>query len=402
MRRGIVWSQRLGLLVGSLVIALGGLELGFRWFRWHRLTMIELEDDPVYHHRLKPHATFHQTSPDFQSVATTNSLGLRGPVNYGPKPSGVRRLLMLGDSFVFGVGVNDDQTFCALLQQAFDRRGATVEVINAGLGGYSPILAYLALRDLYLPLEPDGVILWFEFGDLQEDFFYQGNLRYGPDGQVIACHPSYREGRFDWASYLRERSALWKYFHNKFVRTYEKIRILGLVGYLKVKLRGERAKAAIATLKDARRRPRDLLEYDRFLMIRGPERLPEIRQHWDQRTGQNILRIRDLLRQRGIPFALAAFPHGVQVGPDQWGKGRQPYGFQAGVVYDGSYAFELLEEFARANDLPFLNTYPAFLAARDHPLFFDWDGHFTPAGHRVVARYLTHDPAARAFLARLR
>lgn len=398
MTRAVHAFQRSCLIVGSLVLAIFLLELGFRWFRWHRLTMIELEEDPVYHHRLKPHATFHQTSPDFQSVATTNNLGLRGPADYGPKPPGVRRLLMLGDSFTFGVGVNDDQTFCALLQRMFDQRGARVEVINAGLGSYAPILDYLSLRDLWLPLEPDGVILWFDFGDLQDTFFYTRNLRYDAQGRVIACHPYYRDGRFDWGSYLRERSALWKYLHNKCVRTYQKIRILGLVEYVKIKLRGERAKAAIANLQDQRRQRVDPLAYDQFLMIRGPERLQEIRAHWDQETGRDILRIRDLLRERGVPFALAAYPYGVQVGPDQWGEGRRACGFQSGVLYDGAFAFELLEAFARANELPFLNTFPAFLEAKGRKLFFDWDGHFTPAGHRVVADYLARAPEFQAFL----
>ncbi|MBI3088395.1 MAG: SGNH/GDSL hydrolase family protein [Candidatus Omnitrophica bacterium] len=394
------WLQRIAVVIFSVVVALGALEVGLRLFWWKRLTTPRLEDHPIYHHRLDPHATFPQQSPDFHTVATTNNLGLRGPADYGPKPAGATRLLMLGDSFTFGVGVNDEETFCALLQGALDRRGRRVEVINAGLGSYSPILDYLALRDLYLPLEPDAVILWFDFGDLQDDFFYARNLRYDAQGEPAACHPNFVDGRFNWRSYLGDRSALVKYFNNKLIRTYQKIRILGLRGYARAKLRGERAKAAIAKLPGTQRGRVDPLHYDRLLMIRDRSHLAEIQPHWE-RTASYLVRIRNLLAARGIPFALAAYPYGTQVGPDQWGKGREAFGFASGVTYDDPFAFELLEAFARAHGIPFLNTYAAFVGAREQQLFYDWDGHFTPAGHRVVADYLQHDPATQAFLRRL-
>lgn len=384
--------QRILLVVVSIAFSFVGLELGFRWFRWHRLTQLEREDDPVYHHRLKPHRTFHQTSPDFDTHATTNALGLRGPISYGPKPAGLRRVLLLGDSFIFGVGVNDPETSCALLQQAIDPARRHVEIINAGLGGYSPLLHYLATRGLYLPLEPDAVVLFFDFGDLQDDFNYEHNLRADAQGRLLACDPNYFNGRFALGRYIRERSALAKYFYNQFVRTYQKIRILGLRRYLQAKLRGERAKGVIANLRGQARQVVDPLHYDQLLMIRDRSNLPEIRKHW-QRTGRYILLLKDLLRERQIPFVLAAYPYGVQVGPDQWGKGRVAFGFQAGMTYDDPFAFEFLEEFARANEIPFINTYEAFRAARQERLFHDWDGHFTPAGHRVIAAELLNQPA---------
>jgi len=384
-------AQRTCLIVASLLLTLAGLELGFRWFRWHRLTLGEREDHPIYHHRLKPNWTFHQHAPDFDTIATTNNLGLRGPTDYGDKPPGVTRLLMLGDSFTFGVGVNDPETFCALLQQALRPHQPDLEVINAGLGGCSPLLEYLALRDVYLPLAPDAVILWFDFNDLQDDFFYERNVRMDEHGHILACDPNYFHGRFNWGWYVRERSALLKYCYNKFVRTYQKMKILGVSGYLSAKLRGERAKAAIAKLQGTQRHQTDPLNYDALLMIRNREHLPEIRKHWEQ-TGRNLLMIRDLLRERGIPFVLAIYPYGVQVGPDQWGQGRKAFGFEPGVTYDDPFPFEFIEAFAKTHAIPLINTYPAFLAARDRRLFHDWDGHFAPEGHQVIASYLRTDP----------
>ncbi len=390
--------QRLLLIVFSSCLILVGLELAFRWVQWHQLSQLEREDDPVYHHRLKSHWTFHQSSPDFHTVATTNNLGLRGSRDYHEKAPGTRRLLMLGDSFTFGVGVNDDETFCILLQQTLNHQHAGMEVINAGIGSYSPLLHYLALRDLYLPLSPDAVILWFDFGDLQDDFHYERNLRYDASGRIIACNPHYFHGQFDWYDALKERSAMMKYFHNKFLRTYQKIRILGVRRYLGILIRRERAKAAIAKLQGRAREKVEALDYGQLLMIRDRANLPEIERHW-QRTGKYILMIRDLLKQRHIPFALAAYPYGVQVGPDQWGKGREAFGFQPGVTYSDPFPFEFLARFAKDNDIPFIDTHESFLAAAETTrLYHDWDGHFTAAGQRVVAQHLVHDPVFWAFL----
>jgi hypothetical protein len=40
--------------------------------------------------------------------------------------------MFLGDSFTYGVGVNDDQTFCYLVEKQLLAMGLKVEVINAG------------------------------------------------------------------------------------------------------------------------------------------------------------------------------------------------------------------------------------------------------------------------------
>jgi lysophospholipase L1-like esterase len=59
---------------------------------------------------------------------TTNADGFRGPA----AAPGRRPVLILGDSFTLGYGVNDGEEFPALLRAALQPRG--IPVINAGLG----------------------------------------------------------------------------------------------------------------------------------------------------------------------------------------------------------------------------------------------------------------------------
>jgi len=397
MTRGIL--LRIAVAALSVAGSLVALELGFRWFRWHQLAQIDAPGDayhfnrrdPVYHHRYLANATVRDQRPDYNVAYTLNAVGLRGSSNDGPKPAGTRRLLMLGDSFTFGIGVDDGKEFPALLQQAFDGVSLPVDVINAGVGSYSPILHYLTLRDRYLAWEPDAVVLWIDFGDIHDDAVYERHLLHDEEGRVIACNPDYVDGRPDWIGALLLRSALMKYLHSKFVRSYEKIRILGVRSYLWAKIRGEDTKLKAVHMLGRRRARVDLVKYDRYLMIRGLATQAELERYW-ARTGGYILKIHEMLKERGIPLLLGLYPYGTQVGPAQWHDGRVYFMFEQGVTYDDPLPFDFIKAFGARHGIPVIDTHPSFAAAADEQLFLPLDGHFTDAGHRVVASHLLRDP----------
>ena len=97
---------------------------------------------------------------------TSNSLGLRSP-EVRPKEKNELRILSLGESSTFGVGVTDDQTYSALvasfLQEQTPSRRFTA--LNAGVSAWSSFqsLKYLELRGL--ELEPDIVLFYHELND---------------------------------------------------------------------------------------------------------------------------------------------------------------------------------------------------------------------------------------------
>src|SRR5262245_20239427 len=65
--------------------------------------------------------------------ARIDSLGLRGS-EIAEKSAGRTRILTLGDSYTFGSGVADDETFSAVLEKELGPE--RVEVVNAGVPGY--------------------------------------------------------------------------------------------------------------------------------------------------------------------------------------------------------------------------------------------------------------------------
>ena len=98
----------------------------------------------------------------------TNNLGLRRDTDtMATKSPDILRILVLGDSHTDGY-VNNDESFCALLESSLTRRfppGRRVEVLNAGIAGYSPAQEFLWYKMRGALLEPDLVVVVFYVGN---------------------------------------------------------------------------------------------------------------------------------------------------------------------------------------------------------------------------------------------
>ena len=71
---------------------------------------------------------------------TINNLGFRGRTTVNPdQPAGKRRIILSGDSFTFGYGVDDEHTWGNFLKTELD----DTEVLKMALGGYGLDQAYL-------------------------------------------------------------------------------------------------------------------------------------------------------------------------------------------------------------------------------------------------------------------
>lgn len=98
---------------------------------------------------------------DFLGYYRTNGSGYRGR-ELGPRREpGVFRILCLGDSCTFGLGVREDETFAAELQRlldvAYDGR-LRFEVANLGVTGYTSFQSRRQIERELPRLEPDLVV----------------------------------------------------------------------------------------------------------------------------------------------------------------------------------------------------------------------------------------------------
>src|SRR5688572_27342803 len=95
-----------------------------------------------------------------------NALGLRGPATAPVPAPGTVRVLVLGDSVVFGQGVEDDATLPALLARGLSRRwGVPVEALNAGVQGYDTVALAAYLDGPGGELGASGVVVGMSLND---------------------------------------------------------------------------------------------------------------------------------------------------------------------------------------------------------------------------------------------
>jgi lysophospholipase L1-like esterase len=107
-----------------------------------------------------------------KTTTRTNSLGLRGHEYAVDKPAGARRVVGLGDSVMFGWGVEEQQSYMSALEADLTRaRGAPVEVLNLAVPGYNTMQEVASLESKGLRLSPDVVLVNYCLNDWAAPFF---------------------------------------------------------------------------------------------------------------------------------------------------------------------------------------------------------------------------------------
>jgi lysophospholipase L1-like esterase len=115
--------------------------------------------DPLIGHEHRPNAHAHLMGVDVD----INSLGYRGREMSINRAPGVRRIVMLGDSFTEGWGVPVDETVSRRLEILFGQRGMAVEVVNTGVGNSGSVQEVQGFLTRHSRLNPDVVVLNFDF-----------------------------------------------------------------------------------------------------------------------------------------------------------------------------------------------------------------------------------------------
>jgi lysophospholipase L1-like esterase len=108
---------------------------------------------------------------------TINSKGLRDREYAYEKPDGTRRILVLGDSFTWGYGVENDAIFTEVLERRFAKEDQPWEVINSGVSGWGTDQEYLWFRREGIKYRPDLVIVAFYI--LNDPYNNIGSVQYG-------------------------------------------------------------------------------------------------------------------------------------------------------------------------------------------------------------------------------
>ncbi len=189
--RLVLLAKRFALLLGGTVLAALAGEVAVRLLA-PQATAVPWQDemDGVTCPRPNVRGT-HSIPGCFDVEVAFGPERFRGARPYAPRPAeGVLRVAVLGDSFVFGYGAEDDETYPARLEEvlaegASARGWSGVEVVNAGNGGTGPGDQSLWYDVWVRDFAPRVVVLSVVSNDLDNDL-ERGLFRRGEDG---AYHP---------------------------------------------------------------------------------------------------------------------------------------------------------------------------------------------------------------------
>lgn len=129
---------------------------GERVTYWRYDATLGWAHEPGHYGRLK--------HPDFDIDVRINSHGMRDD-EYPVERTGRRRMMVLGDSFGWGFGVEHRERFSEIIE----RRRPGWEVINASVSGYGTDQELLYLREQGLEFRPDVVLLLFHENDFENN-----------------------------------------------------------------------------------------------------------------------------------------------------------------------------------------------------------------------------------------
>ena len=280
------------------------------------------DPDPQIMWRLRPYK---------DGPAKTNELGLRDTPF---RDDADRKILLLGDSVSWADGIMDTRAaYPYLLERLLERAmpGKTMEVINAGVPGYSTFqqAAYFAKRGV--KLEPDLVVLQFCLNDVIER--YRTLAQYGGD--------NVHQG----------------------IDTRQVVR--GVTGTI---IRHSRAGEYFVRFLQQRSRGREA--YD-VAGLASDRLSPQLQSAWEL-VFSELDTIVNTAREHDVPLMLVIAPYRFQLEDAE--NLRQPQ--------------DALLAYARRHKLPVFDLLPGFAEQRGKAELFNDDNHFSLAGHQLAALLL--------------
>jgi hypothetical protein len=303
----------------------------------------------------------------------TNEDGLRTGYSKEAFKKYKHRVILLGDSFTFGLGVASEASLASHLEKNL-RQGAgtdSLAVLNAGIGGYSPFLSKLLFAQRVAEYQPTVVLLVLDATDIGDDYTY---MKRAENSTGMTSFP------FADGTPPKYRGAL-----RELIRPYERRLRAWFVYPLQV------ARAWGGQLSSANRSGDyynfeieigGVGEKNRFFIYRHSL---DVTRHLFDATMRNIDEIAHLAARTGAKFALAITPRfhhwNVKECPHNWER--------AEYRLDEPYQFEYFRYFDEARrGYPIINLLPDFQATDMYPLVFTDDPHWNNNGHAFVAETL--------------
>lgn len=346
---------------------------------------------PEYHHDYRPDQTFvrYPNLPgDYPPVeVTVNEAAIRGP-SIPPKEPGEERVLLLGDSFLQADEIPWEETVGRILER--ELVPDSIRVIQHGISSWSPLLELNWLLKKGLALEPDVVVLFLVANDFYPDYplsdvGYSRQTEFDETGLPARFDLPSADGapeREPWKLTTLMENAVEALTRDP-VPQLEPVAVEALL----------RADAGVLDS-----RMDTLFEgIELAPLLKDMIRLTRPVELWDTETreavelsGRILDQIRGAVEARGGTLVLSLVPIGWNVSLRENPVGRRDYGLEKVVLPMGGIE-AWIRDYAEEQGIPYLDVHARFVElakSGETGLFLDADGHWSPEGHRVVARML--------------
>jgi hypothetical protein len=356
-------AGNLTALVLGLLGALLALELGVRLFSDEARPLFQKH--PIVGHRYIPGFAGRRWVEEARRevLLRFNGLGFRGPDRGEAKPPGVRRVAVLGDSFVASVGVEEQETRVAQLEQRLNRDGSGPwEVLSFGVSGYSTAQSLLVWREFARRFTPDVVLLCFYVGNdpMDNDRRLSDYLRpyFRLDASGALVQEPWSGERASLNAWLSEHSRLYEWEKQ-------------VTRQVRDRFRHASSSTAVGTPPHAA----DL--YDR-------EPPPLMTEAWTI-TAALLATLAREVQASGARFLLVTIPELAQVSDDAWRRLLDAVGPERARRFERERPDATLTRIAAAHDIPILSLTPAFRAVPQPAPLFLQEFHWSAAGNRLAA-----------------
>jgi hypothetical protein len=356
-RRRRLAANLLALGLGVVVaLAAGELLLRALWPQRSADTIGMFREDPDAGYRLQEGHRSEVRTPEFRTRILTDREGYRVPQDHIPRVGADRRLLVTGDSFTFGVGVEAEEAFPERLAA---RLGGEWWVRNGGVGGYGPLRSSRLLVHRQASWRPDLVI----------HALYLGNDLEDPRPDRFLVHPRVRDGRMVTQGRPRsERLRLYLRIHSH------------LYAFLRARLYGVYRRSGLS-------------RRGQYLEPVGLAEWPPVISEIGWPAGKSALTaMRDWARAEDVRFLVVIVPAKFQVEDESWRIYRDAWDREESA-FDREHARREVVAFLGELEVPSLDLTDAFreATAAGACLYYPVDRHWTKEGHELAAKILARE-----------
>jgi hypothetical protein len=317
-----------------------------------------------------------------------NEHGLRNG-DIGAAPSeGLRRIIILGDSFTYGKAIRDECLFPRRIERALNDDAASPrsEIVNAGIPGYGSAQELLLMRrlaargvtgDCYmLVMFPNDNLdnLRLFYANLAENPLQPG-LAIGEDGELVLAHPPERTFGDESENFAPAAKSLDRMKIDKVLR-------LRVESYLQSKPRLIRSLTRIGVRVKLPSMPGLLNAWYRDdIVARGVPLMRRI-----------LHAMREEARHRGAPLLVCLIPSQIQVYFETYGTLLKETFPDSGIVdrwlADPLKPQRLIASICDELGIPFMDLLPSLGEHTGGALYIPREGHLSEEGHALVARCL--------------